>query len=211
VNDAEIYARTTRNRLAVAELLEGLSPAQWSAATLCEGWTVRHVAAHLLQPMLIGFGRFFLTSLRHRGDTDATVDHLARALARHEADELIALLRQHADVQVDPPRVGPMGPFADTCIHLRDIARPLRLQADAPADDWVALLTYLTSGRAAPGLVAPGRLHGLSLRATDASWHHGNGPEVRGTLEALAMAATGRAAALVDLDGPGVAALASRP
>ncbi len=211
MRDDEIYARTTRNRLAIADLLDGLTPAHWGAPTLCEGWTVRHVAAHLLQPMLIGFGRFFLTAMSHRGDTAATVDHLARRLARRETAELIALLREHADDRVDPPRVGPMGPFAETCIHLRDVTRPVGLEADAPREDWLALLTYLTSGRAAPGLITPGRVDGLSLEATDAAWQRGHGPEVRGTLEALTMAVTGRAAALADLEGPGVATLTTRP
>lgn len=210
MNEREIYDRTSRNRRQIADLLEGLSPADWEEPTLCEGWTVRHLAGHLLQPMLVGFGRFFLTALRHRGDTDAGVDHLARSLARRPPAELVTLLRRHAADEVDPPRVGPMGPFAETCIHVRDIARPLDLEADARHDDWLELLGYLTSGRAVPALAPPGRVDGLSLRATDADWHHGHGTEVRGTLEAITMAVTGRAAATRDLEGPGVAVLRRR-
>lgn len=210
MDHADLYARSTRNRLEIAAVLDGLSPAQWDANTLCDGWTVRHLAAHLLQPMLVGFGRFFLTSLRYRGDTAATVDAIARSIARREPTELVDLLRRHAADQINPPRVGPMGPFAETCIHLRDIARPLALDADARHDDWQDLLVYLTSGHAAPGLIEPGRVAGISLRATDAHWQYGRGPEVRGTLEALAMAITGRRAALDDLRGPGIATLRAR-
>ncbi|WP_148572892.1 maleylpyruvate isomerase family mycothiol-dependent enzyme [Nocardioides caldifontis] len=203
----EVFTRTARNRRLLADVLEGLGPEQWAAPTLCEGWTVRHLAGHLLQPAFVGFGRFFVTSLRFRGDTAATVDHLARRLAEREPAELVALLRRHADDRVDPPRVGPMGPFADSCIHLRDLARPLGLAADVPRDDWRELLGHLTSGRAAPALVDPRRTDGITLRATDADWRHGEGPEVAGTLEALAMALTGRASVLPELQGPGVAAL----
>lgn len=210
MSHAEIYARTTRNRLEFAALLDDLSPAQWGSTTLCEGWTVRNVAAHLVQPVLVGFGRFFLTALRYRGDTAATVDAIARSIARREPAELVDLLRQHATDQVNPPRVGPMGPFAETCIHLRDISRPLNLDADARHDDWHDLLNYLTSGRAAPALIDPERIAGISLHATDADWHRGRGPEVQGTLEALAMAITGRQAAINDLDGPGLATLRAR-
>jgi hypothetical protein len=60
-----------------------------------------------------------------------------------------------------------MGPLAETCLHLRDIARPPGLAADVPA-------------------------------------------EVRGTREAIAMAATGRAAVLGDLEGVGVGLLHDR-
>jgi mycothiol maleylpyruvate isomerase-like protein len=92
MNADRVYARTTRNRLEIADVLDSLDPEHWQAPTLCEGWTVRHVAAHLIQPILIGFGRFFLVAVRHRGNTPATVDHFARAIARREPSELLDLL-----------------------------------------------------------------------------------------------------------------------
>lgn len=210
MSSEHLFTRTTLNRLAIADVLESLDAAQWEAASLCEGWSVRHVAAHLLQPVLVGFPRFFLTAVRYRGDTARTVDHFARALGRHEPGQLVTLLRAHAGDRVDPPRVGPIGPFAETCIHLRDIARPLGLAATAPQEDWLELLAHLTSSRPVPGLTDPRRTAGLTLVATDAAWRHGSGPLVTGSTEALAMAVTGRAAALDDLDGPGVGVLAAR-
>lgn len=204
---AEIFARTTFDRHVVADVLESLTPAQWQVDSLCEGWTVRQVGAHLLQPFLVGFGRFFATAVRYRGDTDRTVDHFARRLAERSPAEIIATLRAHARDEIDPPRVGPMGQLADTAIHLRDIARPLGLAADVPREDWVALLDYVTSPGVAPALVPGGRLDGLSLRATDADWGHGRGAAVTGPAEALVMAAAGRPAALADLEGDGVVLL----
>lgn len=210
MNADDIFSRTTRNRLEIADMLDGLSAAQWQEETLCEGWTVRHMAAHLVQPMLIGFGRFFITAWRYRGNTAATVDHLTRSIARREPSDLVAALRNHAPDRVDPPRVGPMGPFAETCVHLRDIARPLSLDMDARRDDWLDVLAYLTSPQVAPALVPRGRASGIALRATDADWRWGQGPEAAGTLEALALAVTGRVAAVDDLDGPGRPTLRSR-
>ncbi len=206
----QLHARTTRNRLAIADVLDSLDADQWDAATLCAGWTVRHVAAHLLQPMLVGFPRFFLTAIRYRGDTPRTVDHVARVLARRQPEQLVTLLRAHAHDRVDPPRVGPIGPFAETCIHLRDIARPLELAATASQVDWLELLDHLTSARPVPGLTSPRRTTGLTLEATDATWRHGSGPLVTGRAEALTMAITGRARALDDLEGPGVDLLGAR-
>ena len=205
-----IYVLTRRNRLMIADLLDSLDDAQWEAATLCRGWTVRHLAAHFVQPMLVGFGQFFLASVRFRGDTDRTVDHFTRKLARRPRPELIALLRAHAGDRVDPPRVGPMGPFAETCVHLRDIARPLGLAADVPVEHWRLLLDYLCSPGVAPALVPPGRLAGLRLTATDTDWTSGAGAEVTGPIEALAMAVTGRLAASADLSGPGADRLTAR-
>jgi hypothetical protein len=103
-----------------------------------------------------------------------------------------------------------MGPFAETCIHLRDAARSLGLQADVPIEHWRILLDYLTSPKVAPALVPPGRLDGLNLTATDTDWSSGSGDLVTGPIEAIGMAAAGRPAALADLRGPGLDSLAAR-
>ncbi|MEU4620815.1 maleylpyruvate isomerase family mycothiol-dependent enzyme [Actinoplanes sp. NPDC023801] len=203
----DVFRLATENRLMIAGFLEGLDDRAWATATLCEGWTVHHMAAHLVQPMLIGFGRFFLASFRYRGDTARTVDHFTRRLARKSRGELITLLREHAHDRVDPPRVGPIGPFAETCVHLRDIARPLGLSIDVPAAHWRILLDHLVAPSATPALCPPGRLDGLRLAATDIEWAAGSGALVTGPAEALGMAITGRRAALADLSGPGVARL----
>jgi uncharacterized protein (TIGR03083 family) len=205
---AEVYRLTTENRLMIAGFLDGLDDAAWSAETLCDGWTVHHMAAHLVQPMLIGFGRFVLASFRYRGDTARTVDHVTRRLAQRSRGELTGLLRTHAADRVAPPRVGPMGPFAETCVHLRDIARPLGLDIDVPVAHWRILLGYLTSSTAARALAPPGRLAGLRLVATDTDFAAGEGALVTGRAEALGMAITGRRAALADLSGSGVTRLA---
>ena len=210
MSHSEVVRMTVANRRLIADLLEGLDDEQWRAETLCRGWTVHHMAAHLVQPMLVGFGRFFATALRYRGDTDKTVDHLARRLARRSRSELVTTLRERADDGLAPARVGPMGPFADTCIHLRDIARPLGLAVDVPQEHWVVLLDYLTADGVAPALVPAGRLDGLALAATDAEWSRGDGEPVRGPVEALALAVTGRVVALGELSGAGVARLSER-
>jgi hypothetical protein len=54
------------------------------------------------------------------------------------------------------------------------------------------------------------RIAGLTLRATDADWSHGTGPEVSGPILSLVMAMTGRKAADDDLTGDGVGTLRSR-
>ena len=106
--------------------------------------------------------------------------------------------------------MGPWGPFADTCIHLRDIARPLDLATDAPREDWAALLEYFVSGDAASALVPAGRTDGLAFAATDVSFQHGTGRLVTGPAEAIALTLCGRIAASADLTGPGTALLRSR-
>jgi uncharacterized protein (TIGR03083 family) len=210
LDQGDVYEVTTANRLMIADVLEGLSEEQWSAETLCPGWNVHTMAAHLLQPMLVGFGRFLVTALRYGGDTDRTVDHVTRRLAQRSRVEILTTLREHAGDAVSPPRVGPMGPFAETCIHLRDIARPLDLRVDVPTAHWEFLLRYLVAPGAAVALVPAGRLDGLHLQATGATRQSIATGVVSGPPEALVMAAAGRRDALAQLAGPGVKTLSSR-
>ena len=71
-----------------------------------------------------------------------------------------------------------------------------------PEDRLVAALDVM------PGLGgfvgAKKRVAGLRLVATDVDWSHGSGPEVSGPGEAILLAASGRPAALAELDGEGV-------
>ena len=107
--------------------------------------------------------------------------------------------------------MGAGGPFADSCIHLRDVAAPLGLPTTPPVDDWAAVLGFLVTPRARSGGFLPrGRLDGLRLEATDAPWAHGEGDPVRGRSEALAMSVAGRPVLLEELAGPGAATLRRR-
>jgi len=72
------------------------------------------------------------------------------------------------------------------------------------------VLTALEFTKWAPRLLGAMRARGVRLIATDLDWSHGDGPELRGTGEAVLMVMAGRAAALDDLDGPGKAKLAQR-
>lgn len=206
----DIVRRTTANRRRAADLLDGLAPEQWATPSLCAGWTVRVLAGHMLMPMETSIPGFLLTLLRARGSADRAVDLISRKLAQRAPAEIVATLRAKADAGIQPPGVGALGPMADGCIHLRDAARPLGLDVTAPLDDWRIVLGFLVSKRARRGFVPAGRLTGLTLRATDQEWRSGDGPEVAGPSEALALATTGRPVALADLDGDGVPVLRTR-
>ena len=197
-------------RLRFADLVSQLDPGQLSTETLCAGWDVHMMTAHLVLPFEVTFARFALTALRHGGDTARTVDDVTRRIARRPLADLIAELRAQAQAHVVPRRVGPEAQLVETAVHLRDVARPLGLDADVPPEHWRAVLEYLVSPGVAPAVLPGGRLAGLGLRATDLPWTFGEGAKVVGTSEAIAMALTGRLAALRDLDGPGVALLGRR-
>ena len=56
MNTDEIWRNIDEQRTSLAGLLETLSSQQWTTASLCEGWKVRDVAAHVTQSQM-GPGR----------------------------------------------------------------------------------------------------------------------------------------------------------
>jgi uncharacterized protein (TIGR03083 family) len=207
-SQAEIHARTSANRRLLADFFDDLSDDQLRTRSLCDAWTVREILGHLVMPLAGSLTGFILQVVRARGSVNRASEATARQLARRPVGELTMLLRDGADQHGKAPGVGPMGQLADGCIHLRDCARPLGLPDDVSTADWRMVLEWLPSG--VPGLVPKRRVEGLRLVATDQEWSWGAGEPVTGRSEALAMAVSGRAVALDDLDGPGVDVLRRR-
>lgn len=207
----DLQQRTAANRRTVARLFAQLDDAQLDTPSLCAGWTCRDVLGHLVMSLEVSFVRFLLEVARDRGRAAVTSTRLARAYGARPVADLVRVLDQRSDDAVAPPGVGPAGPFADACIHLRDVAIPLGLSTTPPVQDWVRVLEFLTTPRArAAGFLPRGRLEGLRLSATDSSWGSGGGDLVTGTSEALALSLTGRAALLDELGGPGAPTLRER-
>lgn len=189
-------------RRAIADLLESLTPEQWQVRTLCSAWDVHAMAAHLTVSCTFTRTELVRTLVQARGST-ARFGMLMTERRRDQAPaELIAVLRDRAEVRRAPPIVGPLGPYTDTLIHHQDILVPLGMRDRRPPDRWRPSLDFLVSARARIGFV-PARLPGVRLVATDIEWSHGGGPEVAAPAEVLALALTRRTPLLDELSGPG--------
>lgn len=194
-------------RLEFADLLEGLTPDQWSAPTLCEHWRVRDVVAHILSyeglPPAALARRFAAGRLR----TDRINALAVAALDGTSPDELVAMLRRHATPTGLGAGFGGRIALTDNMIHQQDVRRPLGLPRVVAAD---RLRVALDFARWAPLIRGAWRARGVRLVADDLDWAVGRGPEVRGGGEALLVVMAGRRDALGDLSGPGVDRLAAR-
>jgi uncharacterized protein (TIGR03083 family) len=188
-------------------LLEGLTPQQWESPTLCDKWRVRDVVAHVIgyDPLTrLQLARWMVRGLVTRGGSNAVEVAQYRGTS---TEELIALMRRYAVPQGITAGFGGRIALTDGMIHQQDIRRPLGIPRTIPAEPLRIALDFATW---APRLLGGLRARGVRLVATDLDWTHGNGPEVRGSGEALLMAMAGRRDALDDLDGPGKAKLAQR-
>ncbi|BBY53662.1 maleylpyruvate isomerase family mycothiol-dependent enzyme [Mycolicibacillus koreensis] len=191
-----------RERSDFADLLDGLSPAQWSADSLCSGWSVRDVVAHTLAYLSQSRRGLLAAMIRHRGHVDPLNAAALPTYARLPPDQLAALMRAGADPAGAGALYGCRVALIECLIHQQDIRRPLGLPRSVPGDRLRAALRY---ARASPVIGAARRTAGLRLIATDLDWSAGRGPEVSGPAEALLLAMTGRGGAVADeLCGSGV-------
>lgn len=194
-------------RGALVDDLTGLTDAQWSTPSLCEGWSVHDLLAHMTataeMTKLGFFGRFAGAGFNF----DKMADKDVAAYREGGPQATLAKMKAAQNLSKSPP--GPVDSWlGETLVHGEDIRRPLGIKHEYPTDAVVRLLDFYKGSNLIVG--AKKRIAGLTLRATDADWSHGEGPEVRGPGIALLLAMTGRTAALDDLDGDGVATLRSR-
>lgn len=205
----ETFAMVAAERRELADLLDGLEEAQWNAPSLCAGWRVRDVVAHLLMEVTIGVPRLLLGLARHRFDFDRFASDWAIAEARAGAGARLAQrLRANADNRFSPPGAGPEAPLTHLVTHGQDIRRPLGMVQPIPAARANLTLDQLVSDRARR--LHRGRLDGLTLSSTDTGWTHGVGAAVEGSAAALITTIAGRPDAVDELNGDGVKTLRAR-
>ncbi len=203
---AEIEAATTEERLRLCSILEELQPEEWRVPSLCEGWTVRDVVGHLvlathetLRDMVVGM-------IRARGSFNRMTRDTAIARAKQfEPAALIEQIRTTADSTRRAPMSSPLDPLLDIIVHAQDITRPLERPSSPDPNSVRLALDHAVNSRWYGGA---NRFADVRLEATDTTWTAGGGGEPAcGLAVDLLLMATGRAAGLAGLTGPGVETL----
>lgn len=203
-----IPAWTKAERLSVADLLEGLDDHEWRADSLCSGWTVRDVAAHLTLSTRTTLGDVLKGAVLARGNWERMeFDAAKKRAGAFGPAELVAQIRETAGSARRAPLSSPLDPLTDFLVHGQDIARPLGRARPMPVERTVAALGHVVSS---PFYGARKRLRNVRLVATDANWSTGEGPDLaEGPAGDLLLLVTGRPAGLAGVTGPGAARLAA--
>ena len=190
INNAELWSVVHAERSRLVDDLTGLPDEAWTVPSLCGGWTVHDVLAHLVDTAKTSRRRFARRMIAARFDFDGDND---RGIAREKGGSPAATL--DAMRAAIPLTLTPLAPRAtrlvEAFVHGEDIRRPLGIESAHPPEAVAAALAYQVRASAAVGggrdLVA-----GLRLIATDCEFEHGTGDEVRGRAIDLLMAASGR-------------------
>ena len=185
-------------RLAMVELLEGLSEAEWATPSLCEGWTVQDVAAHVAFAPVVRPWELLPAMARSRMNVNRFIGDSARSWAGRGREAIMAQLLSNAESGRGPLGMPHAAVVTDAVVHLSDVGRPLgrhrvvSLPATevvarfllGPASRWPASLTMGGSPR--------GRVAGRRLVADDVEWTWGEGEDLCASAETLLLMLTGR-------------------
>ena len=179
-------------RAELAEVLAGLPGPGWDEPTLCAGWRVREVVAHITMPFRYGRGRFALELAKSRGRFNEMADRLARqdASLMSPAD-LTAAVRSNIGHPWKPPGGGYTGALSHDLIHSLDITVPLGLAvSQVPAERLRLVLPTSPDDRSVKFFGV--QLDGIELRARDMDWTLGSGVPLEGSASDLLLVLCGR-------------------
>ena len=183
---------TAARRRWLADVYDGLTPEQWATPSLCEGWTVAHVAAHVTMPFRYSPGRFALEMLRARGRFHVASERVAARDCVLPQAELAAALRDNAEHPWKPPGAGWDAPLTHDVVHGLDVTRPLGIDDEVGAGPLRVVLDGLMAPRARKHFGVDAR--GVTLRATDVDWSWGpaDGHRLAGPAADLVLLLAGR-------------------
>jgi uncharacterized protein (TIGR03083 family) len=207
MKSTETWLHIHRERADLADTLTDLTAEQWQSPSWCEGWTVKQTTGHVLAAAEQTIPNFYKELIGARFRFNVFTDRGAKRLGELQADELVRRLRARTTTTNHPP-APVVAMLGEVIVHGEDIRRPLGLRHRAPD---AALIAVADSWKNSNLLIgAKRRIAGLRLRATDAQWAHGDGPEVAGPLPSLLLAMTGRKSSHQDLSGEGLVLLRAR-
>jgi uncharacterized protein (TIGR03083 family) len=189
LSDEDLQAMATADYLALGDLLEALPASRWDTPSLCEGWRIREVVAHLTMPARYGEAEF-MAELK---DCDFDFGRLSNRIA--ERDGALPTSKLVSDVFSDvlhgwqPPGGGAMGALNHVVIHSLDITVPLGVQRRSPDATIRVILDNVAAGGAGHFGVD---ISDVTLTATDLNWSYGSGAQRSGSAEDLVLYMAGR-------------------
>jgi uncharacterized protein (TIGR03083 family) len=186
----DIRVAVAGERTDLADLLAGLPDEDWDKPTLCAGWRVRELVAHITMPFRLSMPRFLLGMIKARGNFDRLADRQARRDAAELSPlELTECLRQNINHPWKPPGGGYQGALSHDVIHGLDITVALGIDRQVPADRMHLILDDINPRQLKYFGVD---LTGIQLRATDLDWTHGTGEVLSGKAQDLLLVLCGR-------------------
>jgi len=201
-------------RLALIDFLEILAPDEWAVPSLCAGWTVQDVAAHVAWSPSLGPLEAAAVALRAGFRMNRVNEDNARRWSPQGPEAILEQLRVDAAHDLRLPGTTEKMALTDVVCHAVDIRRPLGKPRRMNAKAFPIVADHLARTRWPATVVLGGnpraRVAGVRLVADDLDWARGAGPEVRAPAEVLLRLLAGRRVAFGELHGRGAARVDER-
>ena len=188
--DADLQPVVAAEFLALADLLDSATEAQWDTPSLCAGWRVREVVAHMTMAARYPEDKFMAELRRCDFDFGRLSDEIASRDAALPPGELVADLRSEVMQHWAPPGGGYHGALNHVVIHGLDVTVPLGVPRRSPEDTIRIILDDLTTGGVHERFGTS--IDGRHLQATDLDWSYGSGSVLRAKAEDIALVLCGR-------------------
>ncbi|MBF6147809.1 MULTISPECIES: maleylpyruvate isomerase family mycothiol-dependent enzyme [Nocardia] len=202
IDTEQVWQAVAAERASLVELLRALPESGWEQTSLCAGWRVRDVVAHLIMSADSGLGAILFNLIRARGDFDRMVrDTAIRYAGRSTTAQLLAELRDSVDARVTPVGTTPVDRLMDLLVHGQDIAIPLGIPREMPVAAAESALDRVWNGGFP--FHARKKFGNYRLVASDGEWTAGTGPIIEGSVTNLLLLITGRRPAPDQLTGEG--------
>jgi uncharacterized protein (TIGR03083 family) len=185
----------------LAAYFEELESNQWDHLSLCEGWRVREVVAHMTMPARMSTTRLIFALAKDRGNFNRTSNRVAHRDACLPSAELVTPLRSDTMRKWTPPGDGVKGALVHAVIHGLDVTIPLGDIRRVPLERMSIVLPLVARPKSVKYFGV--NLDGVKLQANDLDWSMGNGPVVCGAAQDLAMLLSGRKISAGQLSGEG--------
>jgi uncharacterized protein (TIGR03083 family) len=200
-SDPRLTAMLAAHRRQLTELLAALPHDAWDRPSLCAGWRVREVVAHILMPLRYPAWRFLAELARAGGNFDRMADRVAQRDGAVSPRELVTALRDHEHTVWKPPGGGLAAALTHDVIHGQDIAVALGVEHLIPEEAIRIVLATVTSPRSRKHFGVD--FEGTRLCASDIDWSYGSGTVLSGPAPDLALVLCGRTLPTGRLQGAG--------
>lgn len=202
IDTEQVWQAVAAERAGLVELLRSLPENSWEQTSLCAGWRVRDVVAHLIMSADSGLGAIVFNLVRARGNFDRMVrDTAIRYADRKTATQLLAELRDSVDARVTPVGTTPVDRLMDLLVHGQDIAIPLGIPRQMPVPAAESALDRVWHGGFP--FHARKKFGNYRLVASDSDWTAGAGSIIEGSVTNLLLLITGRRPVPDQLTGAG--------
>lgn len=197
----ETWAMVLSERQRLIDDLAPVTALHWDTASLCRGWSVHDVLAHLVDTAKMGKLAFVWSMVRAKGNFDRANQDGVDRCKREDPQQTLAAFYEVRELRKSPP-ADRATRLVEAIVHGEDIRRPLGIVGEYPAAGVHEAIAYQLRTPVSFG-GSRERAAGCRLIDAETGSQWGEGAEVRGRAIDLLLAATGREVSPGLLAGPG--------